>query len=222
MVVTLIDEYGEYHTSTCMLGPPDPGAAMHCMTCISDFGAASNAPNANFMLDLGTTCSGSVFKQWEDIEEYMVDVDLNDLALSLLQPTTKCTSDVKLQLIPLSGLNPLKLLPQPMSSSNATPILEHLHGPQHKSLKSHQKFCIRCCKARHQIQETMGLPMTLKCVAVSSILATQFEPTQQWGYAGPCNPRRQDVWDYMLEELLRDHSMKLIECGGWCICLLFF
>ncbi len=121
MVATLMDGYGEYHSSTCMLGIPDPGAAMHCMARISDFGAASNAPNANSMLDLGTTCSGSVFKWWEDIEEYMVDVDINDLALSLPQPTAKRASDVVLQPIPLSSPNPLRPSPQPMSSSNATP-----------------------------------------------------------------------------------------------------
>ncbi|KAK0229526.1 hypothetical protein EDD85DRAFT_957284 [Armillaria nabsnona] len=162
-----------------MLGIPDPGAAVHRMACISDFGAASNAPNANSMLDLGTTCSGSVFKQWEDIKEYMIDVDINDLALSLPQPITECTSDVTLQLIPLSSLNPSKPSPQPMSSSNATPILEHLHSQQRKSFKSHQKFCIRHCKACHQVQETTGLPVkqvALKHVAASSILATQFEP----------------------------------------------
>ncbi|KAK0235525.1 hypothetical protein EDD85DRAFT_955084 [Armillaria nabsnona] len=196
-----------------MLGIPDPGVAMHCMARISNFGAASNAPNANSMLDLGTTHSGSVFKWWEDIEEYMIDVDINDLALSLPQPTAECASDVALQPIPLSSPNPSKPLPQPMSSSNATPILEHLHSRQHKSFKSHQKFRIQRC----QVQETMGLPVkqiALKCVAASSILATQFEPARRRGYAGPCDPRRQDVRDYTLEELLRDHSMKLIECGG--------
>ncbi len=205
MVATLMDGYGEYHSSTCMLGIPDPGAAVHRMARISDFGAASNAPNANSMLDLGTTHSGSVFKWWEDIEEYMVDVDINDLALSLPQPTAKRASDVVLQPIPLSSPNPLKPLPQPMSSSNGTPILEHLHGRQCKSFKSHQKFCIRRREARRQVQEIMGLPVkqvALKHVAASSILATQFEPARRRGYAGPRDPRRQDVQDYTLEELL--------------------
>ncbi len=121
MVATLMDGYGEYHSSTRMLGIPDPGAAMHRMARISDFGAASNAPNANSMLDLGTTHSGLVFKWWEDIKEYMVDVDINDLALSLPQPTAKHASDVVLQPIPLSSPNPSKPSPQPMSNSNATP-----------------------------------------------------------------------------------------------------
>ncbi|SJL18703.1 uncharacterized protein ARMOST_22302 [Armillaria ostoyae] len=126
-----------------MLGLPDPGAAVHRMARISDFEAASNAPNADSMLDLGTTRSGSVFKQWEDIKEYMVDVDLNDVALSLPQPTAERASDVELQPVPLSGPNPSKPSPQPMSSSNATPIPEHLHGRQHKSFKSHQKKPLR-------------------------------------------------------------------------------
>ncbi|SJL10269.1 uncharacterized protein ARMOST_13653 [Armillaria ostoyae] len=174
-----MDGYGEYYTSTRMIGLPDPGAAVHHMAHISDFGAASNAPNADSTLDLGTTHSGSVFKRWDDIEEYMVDVDLNDLALSLPQPTAERASDVELQPVPLSGPNPSKPLPQPTSSSNATPIPEHLHGRQRKSFKSHQKFRIQRREARRQVQESRGLPVkqvALKRVAASSILATQFEP----------------------------------------------
>ncbi len=128
------------------------------------------------------THSGSVFWQWKDIKEYMIDLDIDDLTLSLPHPTVEWASEVKLTLIPpsLDIPKPSVLRPSPSQlSKNKNTTSKHLHCQQYKNFKTHQKFHSIHCETHYQVQECTGLPVkqiVLKHVATSSVLATMLEP----------------------------------------------